>query len=279
MATAALEHEQLGQRGVTDVLTVSFSANDSVGHTYGPESPEVRDITRHTDRQLQTLLAEVDRRVGLRHTLIAFTADHGVAPRPEAATALRIPGGRFVAQSVYDAVETALAAQFGAGTWIEKASLPSIYLDHGAIAGKNLDAAEVRRAAAEAALQVPHVARVYTRDAILAGAVPRELISDRITRGFHRDRSGDLHVLLEPHWVVTGSAATHGTPYGYDAHIPLILMGPGIAAGTYRNHVALQDLAPTLAAILEVEPPSGASGRVLSEALRASSAPPQRSAP
>ena len=95
MATAALEHEQLGQRGVTDVLTVSFSANDSVGHTYGPESPEVRDITHQTDRQLQTFLDEVDRRVGLRHTLIAFTADHGVAPSPEAATALRIPGGRF----------------------------------------------------------------------------------------------------------------------------------------------------------------------------------------
>jgi hypothetical protein len=112
------------------------------------------------------------------------------------------------------------------------------------------------------------VARVYTRDAILAGDVPREPISERITRAFHRDRSGDLHVLLEPHWVVTGSAATHSTPYGYDAHIPLILMGPGVAAGIYRDRVALNDLAPTLASLLGVEPPSGAQGRVLSEALR-----------
>jgi arylsulfatase A-like enzyme len=109
---------------------------------------------------------------------------------------------------------------------------------------------------------------VYTRDAILSGAVPRETISERITRGYHRDRSGDLHVLLEPHWIAGGANATHGTPYGYDAHIPLILMGPGIVPGRYRDHVALQDLAQTLAAVVEVEPPSGAQGRVLSEALR-----------
>ena len=74
-------------------------------------------------------------------------------------------------------------------------------------------------------------------------------------------------MLLEPHWIAGGTAATHGTPYGYDAHIPLILMGPGIVAGTYRDHAALLDLAPTLAAVLNVEPPSGAQGRVLSEAL------------
>ena len=125
----------------------------------------------------------------------------------------------------------------------------------------------------EAAAGVPHVARVYTRDAILTGAVPREAISERITRAYHRDRSGDLMVLLEPHWIAGGSTATHGTPYGYDAHVPLILMGPGIVSGRYRDRAALNDLAPTLAAVLDVEPPSGASGRVLSEALRADAPP------
>jgi predicted AlkP superfamily pyrophosphatase or phosphodiesterase len=268
MAKAALEHEQLGQRGATDVLTVSFSSNDSVGHTYGPESAEVRDITKQTDRQLQALLDEVDRRVGLRHTLIAFTADHGVAPLPEAAGALKIPGGRFAAKTVFDAIENALVARFGAGPWIERAALPSIYLDHALIASRGVDEATVRQAAADAAAQVPHVARVYTRDAILTGAVPHESISERITRAYHRDRSGDLHVLLEPHWVTGAVGATHGTPYGYDAHIPLILMGPDIVPGTYHGHVALHDLAPTLAAIVGVEPPSGAQGRVLAEALR-----------
>lgn len=268
MARGALEHEALGQRGVTDVLTVSFSSNDSVGHTHGPESPEVRDITRHTDRQLKELLDEVDRRVGLGRTLVAFTADHGVAPLPEAAAALHIPGGRVSATTVSDAIEAALAARFGTGPWIVRAALPSVYLDHELVASRGVDAVELRRVAAEAASRVPHVARVYTRDAILAGAVPREFISDRVTRGYHRGRSGDLHVLLEPHWMTAAVGSTHGTPYGYDAHIPLILMGPGVEPGLYRDQVSLLDLAPTVASLLGVEPPAGSQGRVLTEALR-----------
>ncbi|BCS32010.1 alkaline phosphatase family protein [Luteitalea sp. TBR-22] len=267
MATAALEHEQLGQRGVTDVLTVSFSSNDSVGHTYGPESPEVRDITRQTDKQVQRLLDEVERRVGLSRTLVAFTADHGVAPLPEALAARRIPGGRFPVATVTEAIEAALDGKYGAAQWIEKASLPNVYLDAAVIAQRGADATEVRRVAADAASAVPHVARVYTRDAILTGAVPRDLASERITRGYHRDRSGDLHVLLEPHWITAAAGTTHGTPYGYDAHIPLILMGPGVQAGTYRDHATLLDLAPTLAALVDVEPPAASVGRVLTEAL------------
>ena len=268
MARAALEHEQLGQRGVTDVLTVSFSSNDSVGHTYGPESPEVRDITRHTDRQLQELFNEVDRRVGLGRVLVAFTTDHGVAPLPEAAAARRVPAGRFKLKDLTDAVDAALDARFGAETWIERASLPHVYLDHAVIAARKVDPADVRRVAAEAAARVPHVARVYSRDQILAGQVPDDLISARVTRAYHRDRSGDLHVVLEALWMTAGAGSSHGTPYSYDAHIPLVLMGPGIEPGTYHGRVALNDLAPTLAALLGVEPPNGSQGRVLDEALR-----------
>jgi predicted AlkP superfamily pyrophosphatase or phosphodiesterase len=268
MARAALEHEQLGQRGVTDVLTVSFSSNDSVGHTYGPESPEVRDITRQTDRQVQQLLDEVDRRVGLSHVLVAFTTDHGVVTVPEVATALKLPGGRFKAQALYDAVRGALDARFGAQAWIERGSLPHVYLDHAVLAEQKVDPAEARRVAAEAAARLPHVARVYTRDAILAGQVPQDLISARVTRGYHRDRSGDLYVVLDPLWTTAAAGTSHGTPYSYDAHIPLILMGPGVVPGVYHQRAAMNDLAPTLAALLGVEPPTGSEGRVLHEALR-----------
>lgn len=268
MARAALEHEQLGQRGVTDVLTVSFSSNDSVGHTYGPESPEVRDITRHTDRQVQQLLDEVDRRVGLAHVLVAFTTDHGVVSVPEVSAALKLPGGRFKAQGLYEAVRGALDARFGAQAWIERGSLPHLYLDHAVLAAQKVDPAEARRVAAEAASQLPHVARVYTRDAILSGQVPQDLISARVTRGYHRDRSGDLYVVLDPLWTTAAAGTSHGTPYSYDAHVPLLLMGPGVVAGVYHQRAAMNDLAPTLAALLGVEPPAGSQGRVLHEALR-----------
>jgi arylsulfatase A-like enzyme len=268
MAKAALEHEQLGQRGVTDVLTVSFSSNDSVGHTYGPESPEVRDITRHTDRQLQDLLNEVDRRVGLNHVLVAFTTDHGVGPLPEAASARHVPAGRFKTKDVTDAIDAALDARFGAETWIERASLPHVYFDHALLSARGVDGSEVRRVAAEAASRVPHVARVYTRDAILSGQVPDDLISARVTRAYHRERSGDLHVVLDPLWTTAVAGSSHGTPYSYDAHIPLVVMGPGVEPGTYHGRVALNDLAPTIAVLLGVEPPTGSEGRVLDEALR-----------
>lgn len=268
MARAALEHEQLGQRGATDVLTVSFSSNDSVGHTYGPESPEVRDITRQTDKQVQQLLDEVDRRVGLAHVLVAFTTDHGVVTVPEVAAAMKLPAGRFKAQALYEAVRAALDERFGAQAWIERGSLPHVYLDHALLAAQKVDPVEARRVAADAASRVPHVARVYTRDAILSGQVPQDQISARVTRGYHRDRSGDLYVVLDPLWTTAAAGTSHGTPYSYDAHIPLLIMGPGVVPGIYHGRAAMNDLAPTLAALLGVEPPNGSQGRVLHEALR-----------
>lgn len=267
LARAALAHERLGQRGVTDVLTVSFSANDSVGHRYGPDSPEVRDMTRRTDGQIQQLLEDVDRLIGLDRTLVAFTTDHGVAPLPEALSAARLPGGRFDAQALTNAVEQALDARFGAATWIERVVTPHVYLDHLVIAEMKADPAEVRRVAAESAGRLAHVARVYTSDMLTGGDTPLDRLSQRVVRNHHRDRAGDLHVVLEPNWIAAASGATHGSPYSYDSHIPLILMGPGLVAGTYHGHVALTDLAPTLATLLGLEPPNGAEGRVLQEAL------------
>lgn len=268
LAIEALSAERLGQREATDVLTVSLSDNDEIGHAKGPHDPAVRDVTRRTDQLVGDLLRAVDRRVGLSHTLVVLTADHGVSPTPEVMGQLRLPGGRTTAAPVRQAIEAALTDRFGSGRWV--LSTPgSLYLDHRLIAARALDAEQVRRVAAEAAMTVPHVARVYTRDQLLRGQVPPDMVGRRVLRGFHPQRSGDLEVILEPFWMrrpeTTGT--THGAPYAYDAHVPLIFMGPGIAAGTYRQPVALNDVAPTLAALLEVEPPSAADGRVLGEML------------
>jgi hypothetical protein len=111
------------------------------------------------------------------------------------------------------------------------------------------------------------VARVYTRDQLLRGQVQADRIGQRVLRGFNAQRSGDLEIILEPFWIRQATGTAHGSPYNYDAHIPLVLRGPRIKAGTYADHVALNDLAPTLAALLDVEPPAGSSGRVLTEAL------------
>jgi arylsulfatase A-like enzyme len=97
--------------------------------------------------------------------------------------------------------------------------------------------------------------------------VANDLIGSRVVRGFNAQRSGDLEIILEPYWMRQATGTTHGTPYNYDAHIPLILMGRAIKPGRYAGRVALNDLAPTLASLIDVDAPNGSSGRVLTEAL------------
>ena len=266
--TNALTHERMGQRGVTDLMSVSFSSNDSVGHTYGPESPQVHDITIRTDRIIGQLLDRVDKAVGLQHTLIALTADHGVAPLPENLAARSMPGGRIENKDLFGAIQKGLETKYGPGQWLASTAGSSPYLNYALIAEKKLNPEEVRRVAAAAALAVPHVTRVYTRDQLLRGDVGDDRIGRRVVRGFNVQRSGDLEIILEPFWMRATSGTTHGTPYNYDAHIPLVLMGAPIKAGVYSDAVALNDLAPTLATILNVQPPSGSSGRVLTEAIK-----------
>jgi hypothetical protein len=111
------------------------------------------------------------------------------------------------------------------------------------------------------------VSRVYTRQQLLLGKVSRDKFSERVVRSFNARRSGDLEVLLDPYWIRAASGTTHGTPYSYDSHIPLIFMGPGIKAGRYARPVALNDVAPSLATLLDVETPSGSVGRPLYEMM------------
>ena len=266
-AQDALTHERLGQRGVADLLSVSFSSNDSIGHTFGPHSPQVHDITVRTDRTIGQLLQRVDKLVGLQHTLVALTADHGVAPVPEELINRSLPGGRLVNKELFGAIEKALITRFGEGKWLLSTAGTSPYLNYALMAEMKLDPVEVRRVAAAAATAFPHVARVYTRDQLLQGAVADDRIGRRVLRGFNPQRSGDLEIVLEPYWMRSTTGTTHGTPYNYDSHIPLVLMGPRIKPGSYSDHAALNDLAPTITTILGVDPPSGSSGRVLTEAL------------
>jgi hypothetical protein len=266
-ANDVLVQERLGQRGATDLLAISFSSNDSVGHTYGPDSPQVLDIAVRTDRAIGELLERVDKLVGLQRTLVALTSDHGVAPIPETLNERSLPGGRMTNKQLFGAIEQALSTRYGASNWLMATAGSSPYLNYDLIDQQGLDPAQVRRLAADAAMRVPHVARVYTRDQLLGGQLVEDLIGRRVARGFNAQRSGDLEIILEPFWMRQATGTTHGSPYNYDAHIPLLLMGRGVTPGLYRGHVALNDLAPTLASLIGIDAPAASSGRVLTEAI------------
>ena len=264
-AERALAGEQLGKRDATDLLTVSFSSNDYVGHAYGPDSPEARAITVETDKLLGKFFAALDRAVGLSNVLIVLTADHGGAPVPEVNAARHMPGGRMADSVVSKAVQEALAAKYGKFDWITSVQESAIYLNHELIAFRKLDLGEVERTAAEALRQVPHIFRVFTGIQLTEGQVADDAVGRAAINGYNPRRGADLEVLTDPYWIFGTVRTTHGLPFDYDTHVPVIFLGTGIRAGEYDGTIAPSDIAPTLATILRVETPSGAFGRVLTE--------------
>ncbi len=263
----AIEAEQLGTRDATDLVSLSLSPTDLVGHTFGPDSPEIRDLNLQTDRLLGEFFQYLDKRYVPGTVLVVFTADHGVSPLAEVQAQRRMPGGRVSEPVLRKAVEAALNAKFGEGKWILDSSSGSFWLNRAAIREKNLAAAAVEACAAEALMEIPHVYRAYTRSQLMLGQVASDRVGLRLLNSLHPARSADVIAVLEPYYIYGARGASHGAAYSYDTHLPLIFMGPGIRPGHYHRDVAINDIAPTLATILEVETPSGSTGRVLAEML------------
>lgn len=291
-ARQAIANENLGADGDTDFLSVSFSANDYVGHRFGPFSHEAMDVSLRVDRQIAALLDEVDARVGLENTVVAFTADHGVAPIPEHAAAMNLPGRRLKDDDVLKVMTAAIKERYErkrevtdyiqnfkvGGEDREGFINGNVYLDAGALKRDGIEAEEFARVIGEAALKVPGTARYFTRAQLRTGAIsPFDALARRVLHGFHPQRSGDLIIIFQPYSILFGEPddptdprdpATHGSPYSYDTHVPLIIMGGRMKAGRYLEAATPADIAPTLASILGVETPSSATGRVLSEGIK-----------
>ncbi len=266
-AERAVEAERLGGHAAADLLTVSFSANDYVGHELGPDSAEVRDMALRVDRSIGKLLAFLDRRMGPGRVVVVLTADHGVAPLPEVLAERKMPGGRQPAKVVLDAIQLALSGRFGEGRWVAGASTAGAYLNRDLIASKKLDEAQVEEEAAKAARSVPHVLRVYTRAQLMAGKAGDDAVGGAVANGFCASRSGDVFIVREPYWIEVEHGTTHGSPFDYDTHVPVIFMGPGIKPRRYDAAIAPNDIAPTLASLLGVETPNCSAGRPLAEML------------
>ncbi|HET7873618.1 MAG TPA: alkaline phosphatase family protein, partial [Terriglobales bacterium] len=268
-AEKAIENEKLGLHQDTDLLALSFSANDYVGHELGPDSPEMRDISVRTDRLLGKLFDFINARIGEGKMLVVFTADHGVAPVPSVNNARKMPGGWLDAREYSRKITGALSSKFGSGDWILKDGYGFLYLNYETAAANKADLVEVRRFAAEAARTLPHIARVFTRDDLLHGAAAADSVGRALQLGFYPARSADVILLPEPYYMFSQPPeTTHQTPYSYDNHVPVIFFGAGISAGMHYEPVTVNDIAPTLAAILQVETPSGSSGRILAQILR-----------
>ncbi|CDM66743.1 alkaline phosphatase family protein [Pyrinomonas methylaliphatogenes] len=270
-AEQAIINEGLGADDDTDLLSVSFSSNDYVGHRFGPYSHEEMDMVLRVDRQIEKLLNFVEAHVGLRRTIVVFTADHGVAPIPEHAATLNLPGGRVKRDAILNAIREAIRARYGREKeYVQHFTNGNVYFDLAALRRDGIARAEIERLAAEAVMTVPGVARCFTRTQLeMHGVSSSDPIARRVYNGFNSRRNGELVIVYEPFKFSSEFPAgtTHGTPYSYDTHVPLIIMGAGVRPGRYAQAATPADIAPTLATLLRVQPPSSATGRALVEAL------------
>lgn len=269
-AADAIRSENLGHGPATDLLAISLSANDYIGHGYGPYSPEVADATLRTDLYLAAFFKQVDQLVGLGNVWITLSADHGVAPTPAFIEEHHLGPGRLDPKAVRQAVEEALVKAFGPGDWL--ANIDEFYIDlnHQALESHKISIARAQMVAARAAMSVPTIRVAFTRTQILAGQLPRTPLARKAANSFNPTRSGDVFMISEPFAVVTSkmTGTSHGTPWNYDAQVPLVFWGQAFKVGTYTTPVQPIDLAATLAAAMGITQPSDTQGRPLAFILR-----------
>jgi arylsulfatase A-like enzyme len=253
------------------------------------------DMALRVDQQIAALLDFIDARVGLDQTIVALSSDHGAAPIPEMAVRHHLPARRQAKAELLKVVQAGLQAKYArpgrpATDYIQKFANKAeteigiinnnFYLNQAALARDGIDPQECERVIGEAATKLPGVIRYFTRQQLEKGLpAGSDVIARQVRRGFYPQRSGDVIVVAAPYTIIFDvpedatdprSTASHGSPYSYDTHVPLIIMGKGIRAGRYKQAATPADLAPTLARLLRIKSPDCAEGRTLVEGLTAS---------
>lgn len=264
MAEAAVKGASLGADTTTDFLAISFSSTDYIGHRYGPNSLEVADTYVRLDRDLSALLNFLDKKVGRGNYLLFLTADHGVVDVPASLNKRGLPGGMFDSETAVDSLEHYLATKYGNESWIEAYRNQQVYLNHTLIKEEGVSLVEMQEAAARFLLQFQGVASTNT-----AHNLETEGYSDGIQamyqNGHYPKRSGDVYIQLAPGWLDTSYpvGTSHGSPYSYDTHVPLLFYGWSIPQGRSNQKSVIPQIAPTISNMLQIGFPSGSQKKVL----------------
>ncbi len=268
LVKTAIVAEKMGQGDQTDLLTVSFSSNDTVGHCWGPDSQEVLDITLRSDLILKQLLDFLDVKVGKGQYVVLLSADHGVCSIPEVSKSHGKDAGRIAPEALRSGGEAhlqmTLAKDGNKRPWIENMTGSWFYFNKGTLRELGLPSSTVEKTLATWLSKQPGVEAAFIRSEIEGKPPLTDPIAESVRRSFYPERSGDVKVLLKPYYLFGGDgkksaayATTHGSPYDYDTHVPLLAYGPGLRPGVHAERVAPQALATILARLLDVPLPSG----------------------
>jgi predicted AlkP superfamily pyrophosphatase or phosphodiesterase len=270
-AKAALASAELGADETTDFLTISYSAPDAIGHSVGPNAVEIEDTYLRLDRSIADLLKTLDQTVGAGKYTVFLTADHAVADVAQYLKDSKIPSGYFKYANLRQDINVFLQQFFPGREIVEAVFGEQIFINQSDFQrdpkSAGVDMLVAGELIAKYMIAQEGVANVFTESEIRASDYAEGGIKGMVTRGFHPKRSGDVIVVLEPGWYggsrIQGS--THGSPYAYDTHVPIIFYGAGIRKGSSVTQYSITDIAPTLAVLLEIKFPNGTTGRPVEE--------------
>jgi hypothetical protein len=275
-AIELVKHEGIGRNpaGVTDLLAVSFSSHDYINHNFGPESIQSLDHLVRLDRTLARFFDAIDAAVGPGNVLIVATADHGFMNVPEFSVSRGFEAGRVDPGETRNAVNAAAEKRFGIPKLAYQHMTGGFTLDYAAIDAKGLSREEVESFVARVTREQPGIAFTFTRTQLERGLMPSHRVATLVQRAWHPEMAVDIVVVPKPFYYFQSrntsspNACSHGTPYTYDTNVPLLLQGERwIRPGRYADYAETIDVAPTLAYLLGIRPPSASEGRVLKAAV------------
>ena len=272
VAKAAIEGEELGKDDITDFLTVSYSSPDYIGHSMGPNSVETEDTYIRLDKNIEDLLKDLDRKVGVGQYLVFLTSDHGVADIPLYMKESKIPAGIFRQANAEVVLNDFLRKNMPeVDSMIEKIFNDQIFLNQKAFGGSlkssGIDLFVATELISQYLMKGEGIADVFSAALIRAADYGEKGLKGAVARGYNHKRSGDIAFVLEPQWTTSASfqGTTHGTGYSYDTHVPVLFYGWGIKKGTSSQYHAITDIAPTLSVMLKIKFPSGCTGQPVVE--------------
>ncbi|MDF2156986.1 alkaline phosphatase PafA [Algoriphagus sp. CAU 1675] len=266
-AYAAIEGEQLGKRGETDFLAVSFSSPDYIGHRFGPTSKELEDNYLRLDLEIEKFLNFLDETYGKGEYLVFLTADHGVADIATYMQSENVPAGNINVGYVRSQLIGYTNQVYGEGNWIINVSNDQIFLNHRLARDRGINLSEMQDNLANFLLRFNGIKEVYTASSMKNTDFTKGR-ANLLQMGYNQKASGDLLMILEPGWLSGGSRGTsHGTGFTYDTNVPILFYGWGVKAGTSSRYATITDIAPTLSMMLNIRLPNGATGQPITEIL------------
>lgn len=264
MAKAAIDGEQLGADDETDLLAVSCSSTDYIGHQVGTHAIETEDTYLRLDKAIADFLTYLDSKVGKGNYLVFLSADHGAMNNTAFLQDRRIPAGSWDASATAKKLNHVLAKEYPeAGDIVKTVMNYQVFFNRDEIKSKQLDFDNIKQTVVNVLKEDPSV--LYACDMAKASteSIPEE-VKSRIINGYNRERSGDVVIILKPNFYAHGMKGTdHGAWNSYDTHIPLVFMGWGIKHGATTKQTFMTDIAPTIAAMLHVQAPNGCVGKAI----------------